>query len=277
MGDLATGGHDQDTPRVDSRSFARPPITELAISVQFRALAELRGINLGPLRTLWREPYPEVEEHPPLVPAIEAALTPQMNFQLNLGQGFTSRYWFVAQGGDELVQIQSDRFVVNWRKITSDAVYPRYKRLRAVFTHRLDEFADFLRQEGIGSLDITQAEVNYINRIVVDDESPQMDTFLRLWCSSAEHHLGTPSQASVAASFIIPSLGRAPSRLHVSAGPDDAVSPRSYFMTLIARGAPTSASAGDALAFIDGAHDHATRSFVELTTATMHERWGIDQ
>lgn len=264
-----------------SPDFENPPVVEMALGVQFRPLFAVRGITLAPLRERWRNEYPGIEEQPPLAPGVEGGLAPGLGLGLAIGFGPvpSARHWFLSEDGTNLVQVQNDRLIVNWRQGDSSAAYPRYERMREVFESRLLEFAAFLEDEQIGSLEIVQAEANYINAVPVEpDEQGLLARLLRAWEGTAGHHLGDPEQARVALAFAIPNVGHPPVRLHVAVEPAQRPDGAPVlFMTLTARGAPDGQSVKDALKFLDEVHDHVTQSFLELTPETMHTSWGLRQ
>ena len=257
--------------------FENPPVVEMALGVQFRPLFAVRGITLAPLRERWRAEYPGVEEQPPLAPGIEGPLAPGLGLAIGFGPVPSARHWFLSEDGTNLVQVQNDRLIVNWRQGDSAAPYPRYERMRALFEERVREFASFLKDEQIGSVDIVQAEINYINAVPVEaGEQGRLGRLLRAWGGTAGHHLGEPEQARVALAFVIPDVGHPPVRLHVSVDPAQRPDGAPVlFMTLTARGAPNGRAVEDALKFLDEAHDHVTQSFLELTPETMHTIWGL--
>jgi uncharacterized protein (TIGR04255 family) len=256
--------------------FEKPPVVEMALGVQFRPLFAVRGITLAPLREQWRAEYPGVEEQPPLAPGIEGPLAPGLGLAIGFGPVPSARHWFLSEDGTNLVQVQNDRLIVNWRQGDNAAPYPRYERMRALFEERVREFASFLTDEQIGSVDIVQAEINYINAVPIEaGEQGRLGRLLRACGGTAGHHLGEPEQARVALAFLIPDVGQPPVRLHVSVDPaqrPDGAPVR--FITLTARGAPNGRAVEDALKFLDEAHDHVTQSFLELTSETMHTIWG---
>jgi uncharacterized protein (TIGR04255 family) len=256
---------------------ADPPVVEMVLGVQFRSLLGLRGIALGPLRERWRDQYPRLEEQPPLPPAIEGVITPGIGLQLGFGPGPPLRQWFLSADGGELIQLQNDRLIVNWRRVNGSGAYPRYKRMRELFEHRLEDLADFVEKERMGTLEIVQAEANYINAVEIGpDEQGEAQQLLRAWSGTPDHHLGEPEQARIALVFPVPGLGRPPVRMHVSLDPAERPVGRPVlFMTLTVRGAPADSSPDEALTFLDGAHDHLDQSFLELTPETMHSTWGL--
>ncbi len=260
-----------------SPSFENPPVVEIALGVQFRPIFALRGITLGPLRERWRDRYPVVEEQPPLAPVLEGAVAPGLGLALGFGPVPAARHWFLSSGGADLVQVQNDRLIVNWRKADSSVTYPRYEHMRELFATRIGEFVEFLDDERLGALEIVQAEASYINAVSVEaGQQGQLGELLRVWGGAAGHHLGEPEQARLALVFALPDAGHPPARMHIAVEPAQRADGGSaLFMSLTARGAPVGPSLDEALKFLDGVHDHLTRSFIELTPATMHTIWGL--
>lgn len=259
--------------------FATPPVVEVALGVQFQPLFGLRGINLGPLRDRWRAAYPRIEEQPPLPPAVESGPTSSgLTFQLNLGSGPAARYWFLSEAGTELVQLQQDRLIVNWREGSPPTEpYPRYWALRQTFEERVGDLQEFLANEGLGVLDVTQAEVSYINAVPVGEQGHgNLGTLLRHWGDLSTNHLGQPEQSSARLAFKVPDVGRGPVRMHVAVDPAQRPTDGApvLFFTLMVRGAPLTGTTDAALQFMDGAHSHLLRSFGELTSDAAKEQWG---
>src|SRR5688500_8008989 len=117
--------------------FDNPPVVEVALSVQFEKLEGLRVPQLGRIWHAFRNRFPRTEEQMPLEPAFEqfgvpTTGKPEVRVELS-SVPTTPRVWFLNEQGTELVQIQQDRFVRNWRKQTDDEAYPRYEYLRRSF------------------------------------------------------------------------------------------------------------------------------------------------
>src|ERR1700691_5158974 len=111
--------------------FVRPPVIEVALSVQFRRLERLRSAHLGSLWAKFRHRFPRTEDYAPLEPAFERF--DQNRNQPKLGGEVRAydvpplpRAWFLNEGGTELIQVQPDRFVRNWRKVDEEDRYVRY-------------------------------------------------------------------------------------------------------------------------------------------------------
>src|SRR5258706_6722338 len=108
-------------------NFEPPPVSEVVLGVQFESLKAFRIVHIGMLWQEFREKFPLTEEHAPLEPVIE-------RFGINHAVGKVSlqildappipRCWFLNAAGADLIQIQSDRFLRNWRKVEEDSEYP---------------------------------------------------------------------------------------------------------------------------------------------------------
>lgn len=180
----------------DLPEFDNPPVVEVAIGVQFRALPGLRGLNLAPLQAIWRQEYPIAQEQPPLGPVVEGDSQGIGQLQLSLLPVPIVRQWFLSDSGNGLIQIQPDRFLVNWRALDPPAKYPRYKHMRSVFEARFGDLTAFVKGRKLGELDVVQAELSYINVIQVGRENlGRIETFLKGWSGTAGHHLDPPEEA----------------------------------------------------------------------------------
>jgi uncharacterized protein (TIGR04255 family) len=260
----------------DLPEFEDPPVIEVALSAQFRALPGLQGLALAPLRELWRAQYPQVEEQPPLPSIVEGDIPGGPSFQLNLGFPAV-RYWFLTDDGMDLVQLQYDRLSVNWRELGSGNAYPRYPAMRQVFADRFTDLRHFTVAEGLGDLHVTQLELSYINAVTVDHgDMGKLERILSMWRSVPNHHLDDPEQVRAELTYQVKGLGAGVSRLWAQVGPGqrEAGVP-AILLTFSLRGAPAGEGLDGALAFLDDAHQHVVRSFAELTTAEMHANWRL--
>ena len=154
----------------DLPDFSDPPVIQTVLSVQFEPLAELRTAYLGLYWAANKNRYPKTEERPELSPIIERFPDhPKMEFGIQLETleaPPTPRIWFMSETGTELIQVQRDRFIKNWRKGGTGAHYPRYERVRETFDEEFAAFASFSQDQSLGNISITQCEVSYVNHIV---------------------------------------------------------------------------------------------------------------
>jgi uncharacterized protein (TIGR04255 family) len=103
---------------------------------------------------------------------------------LSTGAPPLARHWFIDQTKTKLIQLQCDRFLFNWRKITGKEPYPRYEELRDDFFRQWDQFCHFCEREKIGQPIVQQGELTYVNHILKDTcwkataDAPEIFSFL---------------------------------------------------------------------------------------------------
>jgi uncharacterized protein (TIGR04255 family) len=265
--------------------YLRPPLTEVALSVQFDSIDKLLTPQLGLLWAEFRDRFPVTEEQPPIAPQVEhfgkgppARNVPPLQV---MEKPETPRCWFLNQLGNELVQVQKDRFVVNWRKIGEESQYPRYEQLRERFRSDFGLLQKFVEREKLGELRIAQCEVTYVNHILAGkgwDRHGELDRVLSLWDSSQrESFLPEAEEIRFASRYVFSDKqGQPIGRLHLNLQPaflkkDGAPI---LILTLIARGKPLGEGIEGALAFLDTGRKWIVRGFTSITTESMHQIWG---
>ena len=267
--------------------FGRPPINEVVLSVQFEPLDPLLTHHLGMFWETIRERYPRAEVHPPIESAFERLGSPVVRppgIQIEFAQPpLFPRLWLLNQTGTELIQVQQDRFVHNWRKIVGDEPYPRYEHIREQFKSELVAFADFTRSHGFGDVKPNQCEVTYINHIESDASSGKhgdpADVLSLLSRGTKGPSMHQPESLQMSAKYLIESTDHSESRvvgrLHVDFLPVFTVkeSRPIFALNLIARGVPLSEGIEGAMDFLDLGRVTIVRSFADMTTSSMHKIW----
>ena len=260
--------------------FTKPPVTEVALSVQFDRI-ETSNTQLGFVWQKYRYRFPGIEEKPEIEATLEKfgdakISTPGIQFKVESTPSF--RYWFVGDDGSELLQIQRDRFVRNWRKKDENHEYPHYENVRKSFLSDWDIFADFADKElGIKPI-INQCEVTYVNIIdgIIPGDIDQLYSFFGETYSGG--YLGKPEEADLRIRFLLKNeTATEPwGRLHVSTSSVMRVgsSETAIRLTLTVRGKPRGPKIDDTLEIFDAAHETIVRGFTSITTKKMHEKWG---
>jgi uncharacterized protein (TIGR04255 family) len=266
--------------------FGNPPVTEVVLSVQFDPLPALGVVQLGRLWNEYKERFPKTEEHTPLPTIIETfgarrELRIETKFEM-LDVPPSPRLWFLTDRGDELIQVQKDRFIHNWRKRgdADDKEYPRYSHVREVFVRELIAFTEFLRREKLGQPVLNQSEVTYFNHLEAGkgwERHGQVHKALTTWSSElSEGFLPEPEDIRFAVRYVIPDVDGSPvGRLHVSLQPAYRLTNNEpvLVLELTARGRPLGDGIDGALRFLDLGHEWIVRGFTSLTTAAMHGIW----
>jgi uncharacterized protein (TIGR04255 family) len=272
-----------ESPSLDTvlPEYRRPPIVEVAASIQFANIRELDTARLGLLWSRFRKDYPRAEQHPPL-PNDSESFDPNKGGRV--GFSFETsfpvpRLWFLSADGTRLVQVQSNRLVVNWRQLDSGESYPRYSVLREMLSESLSVFRTFLEEEKLGDLSPEQAELTYVNHIPAGERgSPRqpLSRYVQCWRGAPESSgLGPEEETSFRTQYVVRRSGIPVARLFVeldSAYTNTGHAPI-YVLNMIARGAPDLPSVSGAFEFLDNAHRWIVTGFTHLTTDEAHKLW----
>ena len=279
--DETTMGSTSEGPTLPD--FSQPPVSEVVLGVQFEPLAGLTAAYIGQLWGDFREKFPFTDDRHPLEPAyeIEDEFSARGNASVEIELTSAAplvRAWFLSESREQLLQVQRDRFIHNWRKMESHSAYPRYASLLHAFKAEFEHFIDFAKKNELGAVRTVQCEVTYVNHLEADQwwqshrevekifqlqlnysDLPQLEDF-RFY----QRHI-----LRVADQFV--------GRLHVSVEPvkrlPDGVP--AFTVRLTARGAPLSTGLDGVYSFFALGRESIVRGFTGLTTPAMHEAWGL--
>ena len=128
-------------PGQDLAFFAKSPVVEVAVGVEFLQLPGLSAVRMVQLHDLWGKDFRGLQEQPALPPT--APIDGQGGFQFQIGNVLPPlRLWMLSDTEDELLQLQNDRLFLNWRKTSEgDPRYPRYPHLRDVYQQVFTAFS----------------------------------------------------------------------------------------------------------------------------------------
>jgi uncharacterized protein (TIGR04255 family) len=264
---------------VDLPDFSDPPVVETLLSAQFDRLVLPKTAHFG---LYWNEihsRYPKTEEQAELPtvtePHPDQPQTPLgIQFQ-TLDAPPTPRFWFIDEQGTELIQVQRDRFIKNWRKTGERDKYPRYEQVRAGFDQDFIQFSEFLTRNQLGTIRVNQCEVTYINHIVAGagwDTHLDVEKVFNVWRQPIAPFPGPAQGVALRARFLIlDDVGTFAGRLHVTIQPVTRLPDGRpmFLMELTARG-----QVGEGTEFFDLGRKWIVKSFAELTTPAMHKIWG---
>jgi uncharacterized protein (TIGR04255 family) len=275
------------TPELPFPDFENPPVIEVALSVQFKALDSLRSPHYGLLwaKAFRDEGFSRIEEHGTLVPTFEdfeSKRAPRVGIQL---QAFDdapppARVWFLNKTGTQLIQVQPDRFIFNWRRENTDESYPRYAHIRERLKTTFNQFLDFVRSERLGNVVPEQCEATYVNHIVSGQgwtRHGELDHVATVWENRySDSYLGRPEDVAFAARYRMPTDSAPLGRLYINlqSAFQSADKRQIYVLTLTARGRPTSTGTEGVFGFLDLGHEWIVRGFTSITRADMHRIWG---
>lgn len=171
-------------------TFNRPPLVEVSFGLSFAALRDLRTAHFGAFWSRLRPDFTETADKP-LV-----ADSPGMSSFVGGEEWFPlPRVWYIHRDKEQILQLQTDRFYFNWRRIPESSLYPRFDSLQPVFRSYVQKLREFVESEGLGVLDITGCELSYTNHIYKNegwsDLSEVSQVFPQLSCCASKT-LGQP-------------------------------------------------------------------------------------
>ena len=276
---------DNDVSDLKLPEFLNPPLAEVAISVQFEPLNKLVVPQIGLLWQHYGKEFPHVEHHPPIDPVIErfgvrsSSIFP--NIQL-LQAHPLPRVWFLNSAGDELLQLQQDRFVRNWRKVNPDLEYPRYETyIRPKFIDSFRDFEKFISDNQIGVIKANQCEVSYVNLITSNDVWTTHADIAHVFTNWDKEYSKDATYELEDARFQIRHLlrdqaGNFMGRLNITCEPTFASSKDQsplFELRLIARLKPFDATLDGIMKSVDIGRESIVKTFAAITRKEMHDVW----
>ena len=189
------------------------------------------------------------------------------------------RYWFTAEDDINLIQVQKDAFMLNWRR--RDADYPSFARIKPTFDRYYTVFSDFVCAEFDVALGIASCELTYVNTIEQSEfwsgSSETQRVINSFWVPDA--NLQSPGYPDFNCRYGYQLSGF----LHIN------IAIRSGFVTqqpsapvlifeINATGRPERRTKSQADAWFDHSHDTILEIFLHLTNAEVQRHyWGYKE
>ncbi|MFH1514400.1 MAG: TIGR04255 family protein [bacterium] len=262
--------------------YKKPPVVEVAFSLQFEPLRKLRTPHIGLLWNEYREQgLVTVQEQPPLNQYFELFGEEVLHPRIEISKIPTiPRCWFVNEDNSELVQVQEDRFVHNWRRLTFKQPYIRYSTIKEKFIKDLEKFQKFLHENYLGDLYPNQCELTYVNQIPKNEifkNANQLRNVLGICdVKYSDPFLKDIEKIDLNAQYVMSDIEDKPiGRLHMTAKSSKLIDQKEGMqLMLVARGRPKDTTREKLLEFFDVGHEWIVRGFTSITTKEMHEIWG---
>lgn len=271
--------------RTDRLTLRHPPLDELVIGVQFRDDVTDDAIALAEYWPKIRNSFPALQKQPPLPPASEAFESSgeaEPAIELLMAPP-APRYWFVSEDENRLVQLQPNRFFLNWRKRQPEDEYPRYDVLREEFRAHLGDLLDALPEDRRPTAIPTWCELTYINHVDAaakrKGHRPLAD-ILRLVSAPPLRALSSPEDTQLQQRHVVFDDGKRPiGRVYITAAPALRSADKTpiYALTLLARLEPRDPTVDGVMATLDEAHRLLLPTFTDVTRPRMHAEWGLEE
>lgn len=252
--------------------FVNPPAVETALGVRFAPIAGWNVFHYGMLVREFENEYPVREIKPPLG-NVSIRFSPlEDDFS-----GIPVRCWFINGERTELIQLQNDCFIRNWRKTDAHQDYLHYEFTRPRFERDWSKFGAFLTRNGLGSPDVWQCEVSYINQFVRGKEwgdFNDLSALYPIWSAAVKTPLLSRAQmVTFATSYALPNEKGA---LQFVSQPGVRKSDGAEViqLTITALGKPDSSSNSDVMDWLDLGRDAVVQGFNDFTSEFAHKIWG---
>lgn len=256
--------------RQGSPQFDHPPVVELVLAVEFVPSSELSTLRMLQLyMQTWSATYSRILEQPPLPPAGPEPGNLLAGAGLRLSVGASPiRLWMLSDDESQLLQLQYDRLILNWRR-ADGADYPSYSALREQVAER---WADLLNGTE-APLQPVVVEATFVNRVQVPGGWGSLGDVL---ASIASPQMpGLPQFAQVQfVSSLSPADG-GPGRVLVTANAGEGTLADLTISTRLTVTDPNTGSS--VLERLDRAHDIGVATFVSLTPDAKQTEWGRTQ
>ncbi len=259
------------TVSMDTRqllSYDQPPVSEVICSVLFDPIEALLTPHIGLLWQRFQPDYPFCHEVPPVEPTIEVFNHQVAEPRLELTDiPPLPRVWFISSDETKVVQIQRDRLIHNWRKLSSDSEYPRYKNIIKGFQEHLGTLTSFLQEAELGEIQILQYDLSYVNQIPQGEAWETLEDIGKIfpdfkWQTNPSRFLSKPEKIDWDLTFDLPDeIGR----LHISIRNVIFKNHPTLLFELTVRGIGSYNSRGSLETWFDIAHKYLVQGFADLT------------
>ena len=260
-------------------NYARPPVIEVAIGTQFAPMADFLAAHVGRYWSTFAESFGRVEERGPIIHFIEAIEEAQRppGFQISTGPELP-RTWFIDKTGGQVIQVQRDRYLYNWRKVKEEDQYPRFHTVRDNFISHWEGFLSFLEEEHLPPPQLDQLELTYVNHVPSGQAWHDLsDLGSLVTCFDWRTRTGflpVPENVGLSMHFRLPDrLGR----LHVELAPvlKQPESAPALRLSLTVRGRPAEKITTESMkGWFELAREWIVKGFADLTQAETDKLWG---
>jgi uncharacterized protein (TIGR04255 family) len=250
--------------------FENPPAVETAVGVRFKPIAGWNVFHYGLLLQEYQQEYPIRELRPPIPNVTVQFSTVEADFS-----GMPVRCWFISDEKAELIQVQSDCFIRNWRKTESHPDYLHYDVIRPRFLRDWQKFRAFLNKTELPAPEVWQCEVSYINQFERGNEWQDFNDLGKLypiWSNQVRTPLLSRSQmAAFATSYTLPDERGTLQFVSQPGVRNDGV--EVIQLTVTALGRPDSSEDSEIMEWLDLGRSAVVQGFADFTSADAHAIW----
>ncbi|HXY78636.1 MAG TPA: TIGR04255 family protein [Candidatus Acidoferrales bacterium] len=253
--------------------YTNPPAVETVLGVRFSPIEGWTLLHYGLLSSKVKGEYPKSELRPPI-----GEVTIQISAESNFAN-VPVRCWFINADDTQLIQVQNNCFIRNWRKTEKTPNYLHYDVIRPLFERDWTEFLQFLLEQHLAPPSVWQCEVTYINQFVRGRDWQDFNDLGGLYPAwngmRPEGLFSRAEMVSFAVSYSLPD-GRGSLQLVSQPGIRRSDGKEIIQLTITALGKPSSSQTLDLLEWLDLGRSAVVRGFAGFTDKGVQEKkWGL--
>lgn len=254
----------------DVRAEPSPPVIEVALAIEFGRIQELGPVALARLASEWATEYPVMREVPGLPPT---NLNPGVeSFQIVSGS-IPSRIWLLSSDGNDLLQVQQDRIIVNWRRLDSDLAYPGHQTLLNTIRLRWNELVERLSALKLPTPTPTLVEWTYVNHL---DQEILTRRGLTFFNNTLDELPGEPNSFAFEITRKVSVDGQQGFMAVVGALSPSPSESQIFALTIMTKLQLDSQDPQRALDLLLHAHELSRAGFDKVTSSDARTGWGLD-
>jgi uncharacterized protein (TIGR04255 family) len=249
----------------------KPPVIETSLGCFFSRIEGWNVLHFGALWDRFREKYPLAEFPPPILPMLE----PPIRIQWSPGDVLIPiRSLFTDASKTQLVQLQADLFLHNWRKTDKTPNYEHYDRILPLFKEDWATFSSFLEEQSLRRPTISRCEMTYFNHIVRGEHWQDYADFPRLFRAWRGFEKDSVfGNIELAAFNVVQAIGRGKVTMVVSPGVRTLDGKEILQMNVTATRVPDGSEDKDLFAGLDDCHEIALKAFNSFVTEEALQKW----
>jgi uncharacterized protein (TIGR04255 family) len=246
--------------------YEKPPVVETSFGFTF---PPIKGWSLFHLGLLWgrlRARYQFAEARLPMgsveFDEVDLKLGPDVHLE-----SLPLRSWFLDSSKNQLLQVQPNRFIRNWRAVEAEQKYFHYSDLKPMFQEDWTIYREFLKDENLPGPTVFKCDVTYINHLLKGREWNTLDDIGTLFKRMNFELKG----ALVTSVSFTAASGNNQIRMETSPGirPDGTPIVQ---LTLNVSGQPVGTPESDIWSKLDDCHKSLVETFAEITAEDLQKR-----
>lgn len=253
--------------------YDHPPAIETALGVRFAPIEGWNLFHFGLLKAEFEKEYPKQELHPPL-DAVTIQLAPNQRAGIS---HIPVRAWFINGDDTQLIQVQNNCFIRNWRKTDGTPDYQHYDVIKPLFQRDWSKFRDFLIEQELPAPNVWQCEVSYINHFVRGkdwNDFSDLKSLYPAWQDLPTQGLfSKPQMVAFTASYSLPNeQGILQFVSQPGIRQTDGI--EIIQLSITALGKPKGSGEEDVLGWLDMGREAVVCGFSQFTDENAQKRWG---